>query len=316
MQRDGRGSHQWLSAAAFLGLAALVYATLFATWRALPYIRPGADLVLDAKLTRLPAQIRFAPEDKARVLVFGDSRILAGLEPQVFDSAAGPGVKSYNLGLPDGPDFMPVLEDLLRKGVRPTTVLTEQTWTDEPRPPSLMDQLEDSAAVAGALLPFRRLVRDALTFAALSRGRLVWRYRQNRAEVDAMLAHRGWYFIRGQSHFLHDQLPDSFRLPTDDPSSRPQVRIGVTGWRYRRLMQLADRYGFQVLIIPHPYRQGAFALPAAAPPVRKLSARLSRLGPDYVLQPARNFADPLHLNPAGAEAYSRAMGLAFAGRGG
>ena len=316
MQEGRRRSRSWLGVLAFLALTALVYAALFAAWRALPYIRPGADLVMDAKLTRLPDEMRFGPGDTQRVIVFGDSRILSGLRPETFDAAAGPGVKSYNMGLPDGPDFLPVLEDLLRRGVRPTAVLTAQLWTGEPRPPSPIDRLQDNTAMAGRLLPFRSLVRDAATFAALSHGRLAWRYRQNGAEVAGMLAGRGWYFIKEQSHFPGDRLPDGFRLPTDRPAWRPPTPEAAAGWRYDRLMRLAGRYGFEVLIIPAPRREGVFAPPAQAPPVRRISQRLGRLGPDYLILPHRDFSDPLHPNPAGAEAYSRALGAAFARRGG
>ncbi len=65
MQQDRRRAHPWRGVLAFAGLTGLVYAGLYGTWRALPYIRPGADLVLEAKRISWGRRVRLASSTRS-----------------------------------------------------------------------------------------------------------------------------------------------------------------------------------------------------------------------------------------------------------
>jgi len=305
----------WSRSAAFLWLFALIWVLLYVAHVALPLIQSGAAIISTAKFERLVSSTMFEPQDRVRVLFFGNSKALSGIRPLEFDSAFQPGVRSYNLGLPGEPHFLPILEDALRAGNVPTHVALTVAWDDDDKRRGLLSALQDDAAIGDALLPFRTFPRDVALFVFNSRLHLLREARVAAAERDTMVAQRGWYFIRGQSHFPGDSLPDDYELPTDHPNRFEARPIPRYSQDRDRLEHLAIRYGFEVLLVPSFLRKGEAAAPVPEDQARSSivssSARVRLIGPDYWVYPASSFSDPVHLNPPGASIYTRDLADLF-----
>ncbi|MFB9265478.1 hypothetical protein ACFFWD_20370 [Bradyrhizobium erythrophlei] len=292
----------------FVLLLGAMWLSLYAAYALLPFVRPGSVVIAEAKFETLVQGKMFGLEDRNRVMIFGHSKLLSGLRPHDLDAAVGPGFRSYNLGLPGELRFLPVLEAALQAGNVPTHVLLTLPWDNKRNADGFIDVVRNDAAIANTVFPFRTVPRDAALFVFQNRGRLADAIRDVVSQRATMLADRGWYFIKSQSHYEGDRLPDDYALPTDHPT-RPDVRmIPERSVSRARLEQLAKQYGFQVLFVPLFFRTGEFAPPPAADRAR-LEAISDRplirvLGPDYFVYPPAFFSDPQHMNPRGAQAYS------------
>lgn len=289
-----------------------VWILLFGFFVAFPYVRNGADVIFAAKVAYLESQPVFSPDARARVLAFGDSKVLAGFVPSIFDETLGPGVESFNAGLPASNRFVGVLGRMLERGTRPTHVLVAVPPADE-RPLGWLELLRDDKRLVNLLFPFRTLPRDLTLFLFHARhdGGIVESYRKNARTVAQVLAARGFYFLERQSHFAGDSLPDSYSLPTDTPGSIPSSRvIDPKSPGVEELVRLATAYGFTVIFVPTMHRTREYA-----PPDPGAETRISRLGtgpayfagPQYWLFPPRYFSDPTHLNKEGAALYTRRL---------
>jgi hypothetical protein len=250
------------------------------------------------------------PQDivSIRVVVFGDSRVQAGFKPTLFDELSGEATYSFNLGLPATNQFVGELRTLVRRGQAPDVVALTLPWAVEADPDGWA-LLSDDRAVVEAVLPFRTFFRDVTLFLlrSWSRGGPVRYYQTARAYVDRARRDRGYFFIEGMSHFPNHRLPDDFRLDGDDPS-RPEPRaIAPEGPHFEELLRLREAGGFQIVFVPAYFRLGCRAPSEADPRVKEgLAARgIDVLGPDYWLYPNRHFSDPGHVNPEGADAYTR-----------
>jgi hypothetical protein len=292
---------------AFVGLAALVWAALFLLYERYPYIRVGADLVAAAKKQTLATSTLFSPQDRIRVLVLGNSKALAGFNPAEFARVAGPGAAAVNLGLPADSEFLPILETALKAGNRPTHVLIQVGWADDRRPPGWFQRLLDDNATVYALVPFRDLPRDIVTFTIANRGGLAEGYSHSREQVAQMLRDRGWYYIEGQKLTPSGALPPDYQLPTDTPQTVYRRGLSTSAWRYRQLERLSAAYGFKVVLTPPVFRTHELAPPPAA----RAAAGTTALGGEYLLYPPQLFSDPVHLNPLGARTYTDHLARLF-----
>jgi len=248
-----------------------------------------------------------------KLVIFGNSKVLTGFQPALFDELSGGLVSSYNLGLPDYLLFVENLEQLCRRGERPTHVLLPFPWPDEPEQhldlfrPGIKD-----ARVMDALFPFRKLPRNLMVFSARARskGGLMAFYQECRRQTEAMLAQRGYYFIEGQSHYPGHRLPEDFRLQKDAPS-RPFTRpVPLDVPAFHKLREVLERNGIQAIFVPVYHREGEYAPPATVSPVAATLAgfpSFSVRGPDFWSLPNRAFSDPVHLNEEGAALYTRRL---------
>jgi hypothetical protein len=294
--------------ATFVLLFGAVWLLLYTAYVSLPFIRPGSVVITDAKFDTLVKGNMFGPQDRYRVMMFGHSKVLTSVLPRELDAAVGPGFRSYNLGLPGELRFLPILEAALQAGNVPTHVLLTLPWDAKRDSDGLIDALRNDTAIANTLFPFRSLPRDATLFVFENRKRLSEAVHDVVAQRASMLEERGWYFIKSQSDFEDDRLPDDYALPTDQPTRIDVRTIPEKSFTRERLEQLAMRYGFQIVFIPVFYRSGQFA-PAPATDKARLATVLERplirvLGPDYWTYPPALFADPQHMNPRGAQAYT------------
>lgn len=308
-ERPAVAARKWQRPVAeFVVLFAAVWLLVYAAYVMLPFTRPGSVVIANAKFDTMVKGQMFDPGDRYRVMVFGHSKALTSVLPRALDTAMGAGFRSYNLGLPGEVRFLPILEAALEAGNIPTHVLLTLPWDGKPDQPSFFGIFRDDPAIANTLLPFRTFPRDVTLFLSENRNRLAEAIHDVGAQRDSMLDERGWYFIKSQSHYADDRLPDDYALPTDHPTRRDERKIPEKSYTRSRLEQLATKYGFQILFIPVPFRIGEFA-PAPADANARLAAIADHpfirvAGPDYFSYPPALFADPQHMNPRGALQYT------------
>ena len=264
-ERPAIAASQWLRpVAGFILLFAAVWLLLYAAYAMLPFTRPGSVVIADAKFDTMVKGPMFGPQDRYRVMVFGHSKALTCVRPRELDAAMGPEFRSYNLGLPGEEQFLPMLEAALEAGNVPTHVLLTLPWDKKPEKPGFMDFVRNDPEIAKALMPFRTFPRDATLFLFENRNRLAAAVHDVAAQRNSMLEERGYYFIKSQSHYKDDRLPDDYALPTDRPNRIDERKMPETSFTRTRLEQLATKYGFEVVFIPVPHRIGEFAPAPAA----------------------------------------------------
>jgi hypothetical protein len=306
----------WLSFALFTVIAILIWLLIFELSKSLPFVQNGAALVGQDKWAIAQSTNMFKSTERVRLVAFGNSKTLAGFRPLVFDPPVSPDAGAYNLSIPGDDKFVDLLETALSHGNVPTHVFLQslpQSWKDE----SFWGALVDNKKLVNLLFPFRSFVRDAVIFAYESHnsGGVLAQYRKNAKQVQQIRDERGYYFIKSQSHYSGDQLPDGYALPTDRPNETMKRVIDPSAPQFSRLMQLAERYDFQVLLVPVAFRRGEFDAPPAVDneAVRQLSPfpRAHVIGPAYWIYEAQYFSDPVHLNIQGADRYSKQLAALF-----
>jgi hypothetical protein len=308
-ERPSVAERQWLRPVlGFALLFAAVWLGLYAAYTLLPFTHPGSIVIADAKFDTLVKGPMFGPQDRFRVMVFGHSKALTMLRPLELDPAMGPGFRSYNLGLPGEERFLPILEAALDAGNVPTHVFLTLSWDNKPEKPGLMDFLRNDTEIAKTVMPFRTFPRDATLFLFENRHRLAEAVHDVAAQRDRMLEERGYYFIKSQSHYANDRLPDDYALPTDRPDRIDVRKFPERSFVRSRLEELATKYGFEIVFIPVPHRFGEFA-PAPVADAARLKTlsdhpRIRVMGPDYFSYPPAYFSDPVHMNGQGASAYT------------
>jgi hypothetical protein len=300
---------------------AVAWAVLYGLWRGLPYLKNGSDVVFSAKLQwEHKGQVFPANPAVTRVLIFGNSKILAGFIPAWFDhlfdqmSAADHlHVSSFNSGFPGSDLFLPPLQAMCARGQAPNVLLMTLPWSRDPRPRGLFHFIPDDHAVIDELFPFRNLLRDLTAFllAAPSHGGVMRYYRESEENEREVIAERGYHLITEQSRFAAGRLPDDFHLDSDQPLQRLRRNAPSPSAQIAQLNQLIRQYHIDCYFVPFYLREGE-AAPADARDAH-FAAQVEQatpcklLGPDYYLYPNRLFADQTHLNQAGARVYTEAL---------
>jgi hypothetical protein len=296
---------------------AIIWATFYGLFRGLPYLKNGSDLAFTAKLQwEQHGQVFPADPQVTRVLIFGNSKVMAGFVPDWFDqlsSASHLRVSSFNSGFPGSDLFLPPLKAMCARGQSPNVLLLTLPWDPDQPPRDLFHFLRDDHASIERLFPFRYFIRDLTAFllAAPGHGGMVNYYRQSEATVRQVIADRGYHLITEQSRFPGAHLPDDFHLGSDEPAKVIPRITPAKSAQIGELNQLIRRYHIDCYYVPIYLRRGE-AAPAAeqdasfAGQVEKATP-CKVLGPDYYLYPNRLFADQTHLNEAGAQVYTQAL---------
>ena len=298
-------------------LFVVTWAMFYELFHLLPYVRNGSDVVFGAKL-RFEEQASIFPADPSvtRVLIFGNSKILAGFMPSVFDRLSAENrhsVASFNSGFPGSDLFLQPLEDLCAHGQAPKLLLLTLPWDPDPPRRGIFRFVLDDHAVIDDLFPFRGFLRDLSAFLlnAPSHGGVVRYYRRAQEAERAVVAARGYYLITEQSRFLGGRIPDDFHLASDRPTEILPRSAPPASAQVDALNRLISKYRMECYYVPLYLREGEAA--PAAPYNGRFAAQVAQstscklIGPDYYLYPNRLFADQTHLNEDGARVYTAAL---------
>lgn len=301
----------------FLLAATAVWLLLFGVYRAFPLIQNGAAVIAQYKRSVAQTSKMFGSDDQLRIVSFGNSKVLAGFRPSVFDSELDLRTSAYNLAIPGDKKFLDLLESCLMHGNRPTHVFLQVLPKSAAQSNFLWSILLDNKRMVNFLFPFRSFVRDAIIFLFESRsaGGPFSQYKAYEAQVKEISVERGYHFIKSQSHYPGDRLPDEYRLPTDKPHEILKRDIDTADPQFAKLMQLAEKFDFQVLLVPVVLRRGEFAEPPPtdldAALLLKPHPRAHVIGPPYLIYDPAEFSDPVHLNIPGANRYSKQVATLF-----
>jgi hypothetical protein len=310
--------------------------------------KDGAALICEAKREQVRSgEVRYQP-GKLNVLFMGNSRILAGVVPPRFDELAAGRTSTWNLALPASPIAMHyfVLRDYLERNPPPEHIVLALSvnygqltgWYDQRgrfpyyaaqglapgEAASFFVHRPDKSVVQNYLFPVRlygdqlqRYLREWL-LAPQTIGELKQR---NTQQISQVLADRGYYYIREQARF-------DGRLPDDFSAGRPPARFAREANRrevelardpyVKMFFDLALERGIKVLMVEPPVRAVLDERRKSCPShYRQLLSRYSNVamspeGWRQKLYPNRYFADTIHLNPDGAEAYTQEVWGEFA----
>jgi len=127
----------WLVARGLAGFTVL-WLIFYGTYRTFPYLTSGAEVLYQSKLRQEMSGNMFPANTRARrVVIFGDSKIMAGFIPSVFDSLAaadGLSASSYNSGYPARSEFVPQLKKKAEnKSDLPDILLLTKPWRPTPK---------------------------------------------------------------------------------------------------------------------------------------------------------------------------------------
>ncbi|MBY0587460.1 hypothetical protein K2X85_09805 [bacterium] len=297
----------------FLAIAVVFWLFFWLIWTELPFLRNGTRVIVDAKREfiahgHLFDSIKPAPN---RVAFFGHSRVLSGFIPDLFDSLSQGRTESYNLGMPGEAAFLPRLEEVLAAGHRPTHVFLILAWPADEFTPSIWRWFGGDQPLIEKAFPFQPLARDAIAFLARapSQGGIRAFYRHSQKSAEKTIADRGYYFIESQSLFSDHRLPENYNHPSDHPDRIDPREVPSKGAPIERIARLAQEHHFRVILVPN-YRREKQAGPPPSVNEKTLAALRDRplfdiVGPDYIRYPNALFSDRVHLNPDGADRYTR-----------
>lgn len=303
-----------------VALCVLLWAFFYALWKLVPEVTPGSVRVYDAKLAALKKPGVFGTPAQSKLLVVGLSYTMTGFKPESFDRLSGGSCASFNLGLPvtifgrhvyELPELLAMLK---ASGESPTEVLI--TWQEPwPRKETVAKRSVsqwftpnwDTAVITYRVFPFRQLARDGSIFLLRSvrHGGPTAFARACDEDLQSVLQDRGYYFIKTDSLYPNDQLPEDYSLRTDSPKRTMARRVDV--WEdYAKAFREAAP-GARLILVPNYYRANSCAPAPSNAELRDVLGRygIEVVGPDYFQYPNRFFSDAAHLNPAGAEIYTR-----------
>jgi hypothetical protein len=296
----------------FFAASGIVWMFFYGVYWAFPFVQNSSAATTARKIEFLTSQPIFSAQAKVRILAFGNSKILTGLDPATFRATLSSGIEVFNAGRPGTNDFVILLKQILARGTRPTHLLVQTPPIDE-HEESWSEFFSHDKRLVETLFPFRDFPHDLAQFLDFARreGGMLNAYKEHAQAVDRIIADQGYFFIKWNVHFPGGHLPDEYRLPTDRSSSAPRRVIDPEAPAFKELAGLSAIYRFKVIFIPSPFRKGEIAAPD--PSQTETVKALSQVPNFFVAGPAawvfepRYFFDPWHLNSDGARLYSRRL---------
>lgn len=298
-----------------------VYGGLYAANAALPYVGEGASVVYNTKVEHVRrAKIFEKAGDRRKLVIFGNSKMLSGFVPELWDELSGGEFYSYNLGLPNASKFIPVLEAMVASGNIPTEVFITIPW-ERSKDHNPLVFVENDKEIINQIVPFRNFFRDLAIFANRSRhkGGMKKLYGETEMYARKVIEDRGYHFIIGQSIHPNHELPDDKTLPADQPGrwtlrGAPEKTNPVDGSpneHYQRLSNLLARHKIKAYFVPSYFRTTEWKPKPGRDPELverfKDDPNIGVIGPDYFSLPNRLFSDFVHVNEKGAREYTRML---------
>ncbi|GAB4424101.1 MAG: hypothetical protein OHK0039_41070 [Bacteroidia bacterium] len=301
---------KWKGAIQFGSLLLISYLGFFLAHKYNYYLKDGSTVINDAKRRALENGT-FEPDQRRTVIFFvGNSRILSGFVPEVFDSLNQGRTQSFNLAL-GGTEVMDGLVMLSQASVQPDVIVLQYPWSEAYVPGEVSGEVLDMDDI----VPFKDLFKDMLLFAGRARSQgysLSDYYRISREINTNMLATRGYYFIEGQALYDDFRLPPDFTMAGDDTTLVERVEPPLSGANYAWIQAYCARHDIE-LVLGSEFRRYNERKPATPADYvnRAELAQQPRLhvtpGPPYYVMDNQYFSDAVHLNPTGARLWTARM---------
>ncbi|MCP4217176.1 MAG: DUF1574 domain-containing protein [bacterium] len=301
--------------------------------------KDGASIICENK-RQLVRSGFFKPDtDKKNILFMGTSRILAGIRPKLFDQLNGNTTLSYNLALPAlpiGPYYFQ-LKDYLETTAPPRRIILElkikskrnlqlfhhyanQGISGPGEAFSYFRHCQNKSTVANYLFPIRMykyFVGPYVVNSIFNPAALKERKRENHAHVRQMKTERGYFFIKEQALFPDLRLPENYGAAQGKILQKGEEFDPFTDPYVAKFFDLAAQHHIVIQIIQPVYRSSQFRQYETMP---RQYCLLSAKYPEVLIRPGswkakfyenKYFADPVHLNPEGADRYTREIHKEF-----
>jgi len=320
-----------------LGIILLILLNQLAIHSAKIY-KDGASIICEAKRKAVRNGQIHHERDKTNVLFMGASGMLAGLNPQVFDSLFNYQVNSINMALPALPiaSYYHYLKDYLDNNPAPAYIIMTLQVEGEPFllfntyanqginfPDELLSYFwnrKDKNQVLNYLLPvhvYRNAVFQFLSNGLLAPEDITETRQRNQHIIEQMVANKGYYFIQEQAKFPNGQLPNDYSEPGDCDTCLKPIIDPFTDPYVDKFFTLTQQQGIEIMLVTYPTREGKIAQYRKTPAIIN---RLVQAYPNISLPPEgwkfhfyanRFFSDPHHLNKAGSDDYTKAIATRF-----
>lgn len=294
--------------------------------------KDGAALVCEAKRDMVRSgQVRFQ-EGKVNVLFMGTSRILAGIQPLLFDRLSGGQTYSYNLALPAltiGSSYF-VLRDYLGRNPPPAYIILQlainrckncytynyyatQGISSFDELLTIFKNVENKSIILNYIFPFRmykNFIFKYLYNILLHPASIRQIKTANRKILEKMTADRGFYYIKEQAVDEDERIPRTSPSSTTTPDFPPDYDPFADPF-VEKFFDLTREKGIHVILIQPVYRENQYSQYKTMP--YQYKSLLERYPHVMVAKnawklkfyPINLFADHTHLNPEGAELYTR-----------
>jgi len=270
-------------------------------------------------------------EGKDNVIFMGNSRVLVGIDCDLFDSVTSSDTYCYNLALPALPISASyfLLEDYVEHNTPPDFIMLAPCADYE-----FKDSLFNKYALQGMEFPeelLSYLVKQkkyVLAFNYIFPARLnrrnVAKYTYslllNRKEISATVSKNRKYIIEQDMRRgflpLSGSLPDDFSLAEVPASLQSYMRHSPSDPFIDMFMELALKNKINVILIETPYPEFGCKLNPKAMLYESLSGEYPNVmmaddSTKMKVYPNRYFADQVHVNSAGAERYTAETAAEF-----
>ncbi|MEL7534893.1 MAG: hypothetical protein AAFN10_26560, partial [Bacteroidota bacterium] len=181
------------------------------------YVQDGATIINQGKERALKnGDIAFA-EGKTKVMYIGNSKILSGFVPSLFDSLNGNNTYSINYAM-GGQDLENVFYQVAKSEIKPDVLVLQRPWVKEV---SASLENQEKLLTMDKLIPFRNYIRNVFLFMGRAKTNgysLNEFYQISKQSCEDMTANRGYYFIASQALYPDAKLPADYQLAGDDTS--------------------------------------------------------------------------------------------------
>jgi len=275
------------------------------------YVQDGATIINQGKERALEnGDISFA-EGKTKIMYIGNSKILSGFVPSLFDSLSGNSTYSINYAM-GGQDLENVFYQLAKTETKPDVLVLQRPWVKDI---SASLENQEKLLTMDKLIPFRNYIRNVFLFLgrAKTNGYSFQEfYDISKQSSEDMIANRGYYFIASQALYPDAKLPADYQLAGDDTSKFEPHVIQTEGPIFEKINNWATENKVHVLIgmdfmrrLEAPIGQKSFIANRAVleeyPYLHVLESA------PYVRMENEYFSDPVHLNPTGARLFTRSL---------
>lgn len=301
--------------------------------------KDGAALVCESKRNMVRAGKIPYKTDKVNVLFMGTSRILAGINPILFDQLSGERTFSYNLALPAlpiGSSYF-VLKDYLTRNPPPDFIIMQlyinrcrdcrlfnyyssQGLTDLSEIHSLFLNSPSKRIILNYFFPYRMykyFITKYLYHMLCQPSELKLLIKRNTSILERMKKERGYYFIEEQALSPNNQLPDDYNQNNVAEIQKSIEYNPFTDPYVEKFFDLTQERKIRVILIQPVYRINQCLQYEEIP--QQFLMIMNRYEHVIAAQKGWNlkfyenqfFADQTHLNRKGAQKYTQEIYLEF-----
>lgn len=314
-----------------IGLIFVVLLNLYAI-KASKVFKDGAAIICEQKREGVQNKSFILDSSKPTVLFMGNSLILSGIVPSVFDSVLSENVFSLNLSLPAlpvGPHYF-LLKDYMNNYPKPDKIVLLFTANVD-KHSSLFDYYaiqgmesrkeltsyfwhrDSKSFLLNYFLPMQLYDDDILRYAYYSikdKDVITSKKQENVNIVNKMFEDRGYYFIKEESRFPGYIVPEDYTADLTPNEERPYVKDPFEDDYTKLFFDYCKNNQIEVLLISAVVRNNKYKQYKEIPEswdailTKYSNVKMAINGWKLKYYDNKFFSDERHLNYSGARMYT------------